>query len=259
MKKVITCILLVLILCGCSQNAQDNRTVDTSSYYDYVLCDAGDFLFVAKMEETVTDVVEYVGVINNEFEWIVPLSSNTPLHSKNGLNSHWSKFEDKCDELKYCISYMGDGVFSYVNPYGNADGYCFLISSTNAWFDVPRYKSPFKTFQNGYLIASQDEYRSDHNHVILISSSGNVTKTDILCYGQSYLGPYSEGLFFAYDGFYDINCNRVINLSAYAGRITNHPYFSNGICELVAENENGTKFVATIDDKGNFISEFVKK
>lgn len=263
MKKIIIVIssLAFLSLCGCGQrnvSMQPSNSVDASQYYDNLLCRGEEYMLVAKMEETVTDVIEYIGVLNDNYEWIVPLSNDTPVNPGGELVSHYSKFDDKCNELQRYINYKGDGVFSYTNPYGEAAGHEFLIVSTNTWVNVGRFSCSFQTFQDGYLITSEDTYRANHNHVKIIKSSGDIIETEILCYGSTYLGAYSEGLFFAYDGFYDIDCKKIINLSKYAGRIKNHPYFSGGICELIAENENGTKFVATIDNTGNFISEFTK-
>ena len=266
---------LAVPLAGCGSESSSNATstpeIDTSEYYDYVLCSGGGYLIVAKQVESVTDVTEYVGVLDESFNWVIPLSDNTPLNPNGRVASQsvHSDFSDRCNAVR--IQHAGDEFFVYgergVSTGGPVlEGIDVKIfnAKENTWKDVEYDYTSFEHmyFTDGYYVAQHRKSGTSHdyygNYVVIISPSTGARLTNIYCDFYKYVGRYSEGVFFSYDGFYDVSENKVIDLSEYAGLITNQPYFANGQCKLVAVNENGTEFAATIDLNGNFISEFTK-
>lgn len=248
--------------------------VDTSEYYDYVLGVGDDYMLVAKEVEDVTSVVEYVGVINSEYEWVFPLSADTPIHYNGKITGKWtgySDFEHRCEMLSETVQYAGDGVFIIGLPYDRAAYTSHGTASVldlynNSWHKLEegiefRSIHPF-IFTDGYYVASDSGWWRDNDcHVLIFNRTEEsvlIEDTEIYCDDEMYLGRYSEGLFFSFDGFYDIDGKLKIDLSEYAGLIINQPYFQNGRCELVAKNPNGTKYNAIIDLNGLFISEFTE-
>ena len=68
-------------------------------------------------------------------------------------------------------------------------------------------------------------------------------------------GRYSEGVFFAKDGFYDLDGKKVIDISEYTNQIMNQPYFDDGKCEIIVTNPDGVKFSGVIEKTGKFLKE----
>lgn len=87
------------------------------------------------------------------------------------------------------------------------------------------------------------------NAVLIGSEIKGVRPSDVL----------SEGLYFCTDkGFYNINGQKVIDLSAYiidGGANGSSILFEDSTCSFKAKNSLGTYFLVTIDTKGNVISE----
>lgn len=235
---------------------------DTSKYYDYLLCSGDGYMLVAKEKETVNDIEDFIGVLDVDYNWVIPLSSDTPLHNNNGRlewNGLEGYFDKACDDLENQFHYAGDGAFIWADWHFPAKYYNgkMLLVEENKWVDLGNFDSSLLTFTNGCLVTVDCE-RQNEDNVKIIYSSGEVVPLDIYCRRKEYLGQYREGLFFAYDGFYNLDGERIIDLSEYAGKINNQPYFKDGKCKLYAENENGTIFTAEIDKNGNFITEFTK-
>lgn len=232
--------------------------IDPDDYYDYLLCKGEGYSLVAKQVESVTEVTEYIGVISDSFEWVVPLSIDTPFNPHGKIiRISYDSYENRCEELAGHIRYAGDGVFIYVG-HSNAGNYFgdMLNVENGTWFNPGSYSSTSLQFHDGYFMVATGF--SGQNKVKIISATGDIKETNIFCQSHTFIGQYSEGLFFAYDGFYDLDCNKVIDLSEYAGLIINQPYFVNGQCSLIAENSNGTQYTGIIDTSGAFISEFTK-
>lgn len=251
-------VFIPILLTGCSSEKSSVPEVNTSDYYDYLLCSGDGYSVVAKLQETVTSSKECIGVLDENYNWVIPLSNNTPFHLNGKLydsNYAVGSFEDRCKAEAGDIHYAGNGVFIWDVRYGLHQITSWNIlkntSDTTQSADTWSFK-----LQNGYIIMTYEG--KDDECVLIMDENGNFIKTDILCKSTAYVGQYSEGLFYSYKGFYDIDGNLVINLSKYKGLIKNNPCFNNGECRLVAENENGTEFVATIGLDGNFISEFTK-
>lgn len=243
------------------QEKPDSSQIDTSEYYDYLLCSGGGYSIVAKQVETVTEVTEYIGVLDENYNWVIELeiAENNPFG--------WSKyfdFEKRCRDWASSVHYAGEGVFIQ-NEYvaHGPDDFSKLTSWNileNTSDKSDRVRTNTLKLKNGYIImADVGDIITDKVYIAMMDKHGQFIKTNIICKSYRYVGQYAEGVFFSYDGFYDINGNLVIDLSEYAGLIKNNPCFSNGECTLIAENENGTEFVAVIDLNGNFVSEFAKR
>lgn len=274
---------------GDEENLMSVSSINPDDYYDYVLCSGGGYSIVAKQEESVTDVIEYVGVLDDEFNWVIPLSEKTYINPyDNKVMGKWtgySDFEDRCQSVSDMLTYAGGDMFVYGQNYKWAmyseDSYNSVWIGINAdeewpgedgnpkifhvlsneWVDIhPDYLSHDSIyFTDGYYVAANADSYSDWGggkYVLIINCETGAQETSVYCENCKYIGRYSEEVFFSYDGFYNINCEKVIDLSKYAGTIINRPYFENGKCELIAENENGTKYIAIIDKQGNFVSQF---
>lgn len=265
-------VLIIISLAGCASgdnsNVSSTPEIDTSEYYDYLLCSGGGYSIVAKQEETVKDVVEYIGVLDENYNWVIELAANTPLHSDGYIPyAGYSSFESRCDTMEKRLHYAGNGVFIYARSKMTMGGDSFYEATSwnipeNSSDTSGRIRTNSLVLKDDYImmadVSTSEAMNRGDAYVIMMDKSGKFIKTDIFCGSVTYIGQYAEGVFFSYDGFYDVNGNLVIDLSEYAGLIKNRPYFNNGECRLVAENENGTEFAATIDLNGNFISEFTK-
>lgn len=253
-----------------------------ADYYDFIICEGDGYRLIGKREETLMGIEDYFGVIDKDYNWVVPMSSNTFFNLEGEENGIWENtdFEEKCNAIAELTHYAGEGVFVI----GEESGYYFNLSSryneqyyryngnyrtrlfnveTNTWLIPGQYESRQSfLFKDGVYVASDaghpgDTYFKVDEHVKLFTPE-TVTQTDVFCKSSRYVGRYSEGLFFSYDGFYNLNGEMQINLSEYAGLIINQPYFENGTCMLIAENEIGTRFVAEIDSSGRYLTEFTK-
>lgn len=249
--------------------------IDTSECFDYLLCRSNQYMIVAREVESVTDIIEYIGVLDANLDWVVPLSTDTYLNPNGKLRQMslgYHDYENRCKYISYETRYAGEDIFvvgqstegtygssppgTSVQAYDGNNAKIFHVK-TNSWLDIEDYSCAQSIwFVDGYYVAPYESFFDSCQYVMIVNSQTGGTETDIYCRGPVWLGRYSEGLFFSYDAFYDIEGNRRIDLSEYAGLIMNQPYFENGQCRLIAYNENGTKYVGVIDLEGNFISEF---
>lgn len=233
--------------------------IDTSADFDQILCNGGNFIIVSKMEESVSGVTEYVGVIDNNYKWIHELSDKTTLNPDGkmaNITVGTHDYDERCEDISYRLHHCGNGIFIFIDTFGNWHTYNAL---TDTWTEIGEYEANSTTFHDGYLLLMDvDFYSGTKDTVLTLDTKGNIGKTGVECTSTKNLGEYSEGKFFAYDGFYDIEGNKVIDLTEYAGRITNWPYFFDGQCILTAKNENGTEYKGVIDSTGKFISEFAE-
>lgn len=287
------CAILFLCLAGCGDvssfldSLHIGQDSDHSEYYDYVLDSGEGYNIVAKQSESVDYVWEEVGVIDDDDNWIIPLSKDTPInplgklrrgnlyagilgHWKNGQYVEMGEFEHKCKSLSMNLCYVGEGIFLWSpdvssgthNEYNGTfytDAQLWNIME-DSWYEIGDIAegigSSTTHFYNEYMVVA--EWDGWDPYIELIDTSGAIIHTGLLCKNLYYMGRYAEGVFFCYDGFYDINGRQVIDLANYAGRIENHPYFDNGESELIVENSNGTEYRAVIDADGNYISEFTE-
>ena len=260
----------------------EDKTFHDKDYFDYLLSEGDGLKLVVKLEESLTEVVAAVGVLNQNAEWAMPLSTDNPLSEQ--LNDS-SNIKERCEFLAGQAKYAGDGVFvigedeqlSNVNHNYVAKNAILLNLNTQSWINIGAYKSHQSIcFVDGYYVAVDPEtYR-----VKVITTVSEPYLLDIefsIWYNhqEDYLGKYAEGLFFARPesdkaGFFNVEGEKVIDLDEYAELLTftinvsnnwEHvqPYFENGIATLTARKSQGTPYVATIDSDGNFITEFTEE
>lgn len=240
--------------------------IDPNDYYDYLLCSGGGYSIVAKQVETVTDSWVEIGVLNDSYDWIIDMAADTPLHSNGRLPdpNGYIHFASICNQMDDYIHYSGNGIFIYARPKMTLNGHDFYEVTSwnileNTSYEFSRLITKTFTLQNGYIIMMDDSYFDSHSgNVLIMNDKGEFIQTDIYCGSTTYLGQYAEGVFFSYDGFYDIDGKLVIDLSEYAGLINNNPTFVNGQCKLTAVNPNGVEFNAVLNIDGTFVSEFTR-
>lgn len=213
------------------------------------------------------------------------MSDDTLMNPNGKISGNWTNYQDYTDRCKAIANYMayaGGDIFIYgqaahtnnlgevwydsvrigLNPPVDSGNPKLFHVSENKWVDIdPEYISSQPIhFTDGYFVAANNDSSTVSWHrgeyVLIINSETGAQETSIYCKSDEYIGQFSEGVFFSYDGFYNIGGKRVIDLHEYAGLIMNQPHFENGRCKLIAYNENGTKYVGEIDIEGNFISEF---
>ncbi len=258
-------------------------TIALSSSCDIVLAsgttETGDFYEVVAVEnEDYTGTEIKIGVIKNN-QWLIDLASDSPFLDENGLiGGSYSVL--KLKEHKYNIvpqfKYIGNSCF-YIYVWGGSNGdfsviwnveknlYYKLIDknlifyeefiNTNEHFII---QDPYS--KNGFLLdTNQMTVQKLNNPVqkmIDDDKSGHVSSVNYT--------PYSEGLYAItdyytwgehqnYEGFYDIDGNRVIDLSQY--KFANNNFaFKNGVCEMVIINDQNSYYKITIDKTGNVIN-----
>lgn len=156
------------------------------------------------------------------------------------------------------VSYIGEQIYSIGNDR------CFN-AETGEFFDDPGYQILSKTelefcnedsarikaiFENGLTVAN------DYESVEILDSSGNVTELPL---EGSYAGPIGNGMFFFRDAFYNVNGEKVLDLSAFHfyedGQVLHVgagflPYFVDGYCAVDIQNEAWSNFVTLIDTSG---------
>ena len=247
------------------ESNNDADTIDSSLYYDYLLASGDNYNLVLKEVETVKESKVEIGVIDDNYNWIVPLTDDIPFPIKYTTLAIL-KPDDNSDvdirEIpdKSAYYYAGNSVFYTTSEYVGGDSILHMWNfEEDITFKTGRVRYNSFYFNDGYAIAVNADSSFPEGNVVIIDPHGNVVVTDIYAGGETnrYIGIYANGLFFAYDGFYEIDGTRVIDLSEYAGQITNHPHFSfDGKCTIIATNPNGKQFQAIIDANGNFISDF---
>lgn len=226
--------------------------------FDHILCEGGDgYMLVCKKNETVTDSWVEVGVLDRENNWVVPMSRDGRINPDGDLYIFAYTYEEQCEEVREHLQYLGNGLVILSYPSSRVK-YLYNIR-TNEWSEGLRYSGTMNQmlFHDGYMMVCDESGRE--NTVMIISSTGELLYTAIPCKSSNMIGHYAEGLFFAQNGFYDINGNMVIDLSEYDGRIQNMPYFANGRAILVAKNPSGILYEAVIDREGHFLKEFTEQ
>lgn len=277
MKKkfaVITVItLLIILLPACSLKRAGktfDNSQDDSSNLDIdgeVLAQGDNYILVYDSVETYTGTTEYIGVMNNNGDWVVKESDQNYLtqldRSQQDLLGNWN------DAHYY---YLGDGIFlgsygvdlflqdgSYIDI-----GNCISAGSRRpleVYFYNVKSDSGFKlnVFEiteiiDGYFLASDDE------NVYKYDTQGN---RKLLVEDASLGGPLSEDLFYVNGGyFYDINGNLQIDISSFdihngyeRDGISYLTHFVNEKCYIEFDNPNGTTYHVEIDKKGEFLYE----
>lgn len=286
MKKVsLTAIafFFVCIFCfsGCSTSFSGRKTVTPTQKpypeqdkYDFVLAEGDGYYLVTKYEETYSSAVTLFGIVTENGDWILPLSSDTvfneALEDANGQSIIGSS-----KKVQTAYKYYGSGLFFStvaVEVFQKNGGHYFInpndLYSPHAmgcyFFNVYSKKSfsfaaeEITEFDEGQLLFYSDNrynspfYSCDEN--------GNVKELPLTRYvpGNTDEGAFptlSEGLFYYDRHFYSISGKMVIDLSMYDLINTRGLHFTNGECCIQFKNPGGTVYYATIDKQGNFLVE----
>lgn len=283
MKKYIMCficlLLMVSVFAGCSSfnlggditnNKDENEQLQTEdlppidkSQYDSVLAKGDGYYLVDFFSETYDSATTSYGVVDESGEWVCPLSSTNGFAEavnelmSDGYNQAYSTPE---------FAYLGEGIFvvkvrcvivgrEYV-PKGYWDdwgfhGGCHLVN----------YKGEIRN-SGGFMITEIYE-----GYVFTMYANGRVDRLDM--YGHQgkigwrtkgeteYIGKPSCGLVCCGNVFYDIKTKKaVIDLTSYDLVADDCRYFKeDGTYTFEFYNPAGSKYKATIDTTGAFVSE----
>ena len=287
MKKAIMTVISVFLAClfcltGCGGSGSAGKTATPTQKpyperdkYDSVLAQGDGYYLVKKYEETYNSAVTKFGIVSDEGEWVLPLSSNTifnqALDDANGQSIMGSS-----KKVQTAYRYFGSGVFLStvaVMVFQSNGGHYTLnpndLYSPHAmgcyFFNVNNKKSfsfaaeRMTEFDEGKLLFySDDRYGSCFKTCDL---SGDIKTISVRWDSPWYdkdagLFPtLSEGFFYFDIFFYTIDGKCAIDLRKYELIETSRLHFSNGQCSIKFKNPGGTVYYATIDKQGNFIAE----
>ncbi len=249
-----------------------------ASGYD---ADSNYYELVANEDEDYSGTKIEMGIIKNN-EWVIPLTSNSPFVSESGLLiGARGNFKGSIYETGFAIfNYVGAGCFCYKNIIwnGNNNKSYQADDTINVSTHMDRGNIMYNVNNEGLFIIS----KYGKNYKLLNANDMSVKEINLCEDGWNidYCFPYSEGLFACMNhssdketnGFYDINGNKVIDLSKY--QLAKNTYttsniggysgpvqslvFKNGKCTFTVTNDQGSKYIITIDKTGNIINSVPK-
>lgn len=273
-------------------NTTQKTTIPNNEDWDQLLCDGDGYYLVAKTIDAYNEYKVLVGVVNQDGEWIQELTCEGAF-----ADGVWCSVIDGDILLNpSCFYYLGEGVFLAspgVSVYTNDESHRVGPRKNTISYDYtgdPDLKiwqcltwnvknnsqqrfgaSKMSVFQDGFLLfCAEEAYGGGTLRVMDINGEIRKLPCKYLPNKPGHNFPvYSEGLFYACDdehsdpGFYDIEGNRVIDLSEYevgfiwysASQRINAPYFENGQAIILLKNANDTVFKAVIDKTGALVGE----
>ena len=276
-------------------NSSQEVTVPNNGEWDEILC-SGDGYHLVKKEVDAYDGYKFMlGVVNDDGEWVQELTDTGTFVDEVRVRAEGSS-ETLRDSS--CYMYLGEGVFlaspgvsvytkdeEYrVGPWENSVSYsptgrgevaiweCLLWNVTDN-SQTKINASKMSVFQDGYLLFCEED-EMGKGTLNAMNPKGEITELSCQYLPNKPMHNfpvYSEGLFYACSensnpGFFDIEGNMVIDLSAYdVGRIpysiemgVNAPYFENGQATILFANNAGSVFEAVIDKTGAFVGKAEK-
>lgn len=277
MWAFILCVLCVLSLfTGCSYSGLDgggsvrenqNETKDVppiaEDEYDSVLAKGDGYYLVDSFSETYASAATSYGVVNSSGEWVCPLSSTNGFAEavervmSDGYNRAYSTPQ---------FAYLGSGIFvvkvrcaivgkekvpsGYWNDWG-FHGCCCLVDYSG----TIRNSGGFMITEivDGYSFTMHTNGRIDR-----LDMSGNSKEFGWRSTGEAqYIGIPSCGLVCCGNVFYDIKTGKpVIDLTTYNLVTEDCRYFEeDGTYTFEFYNPAHSRYKATIDTNGNFVSE----
>lgn len=234
---------------------------------DYLLAEGtsttGDVYELVMNESDTYDAKQSIGLIKNN-EWLINMTSDSPIIDEaTGSVYYFNKFKERYE-------YYLNTHKKYPTTYKLVTNNCFSLFDYCLWnFESGKIYH----LNNGEEMILDDQV-IDTNRVIITTDhvaefDCKVLNTDDMTVVKSIdrfishnqAKPFSEGLFYAYAGdvnekkmgFYDENCNLIIDLSKYG--VDEGGIFLDGKAVITARNSTGKSFEITIDKKGNVISE----
>lgn len=282
-KKIIsvllTMIMILSLFTGCSlqfadffegntsqkhsDEDEEDRSYPLQNQYDKVLAEGDGYYLVSKFEESYNSAYTMYGVVDENENWICPLSAN------NGFAKAAETVQDAYCKSYYPIvyDYLGEDIFvirtsciilgeekipdGYWNSY-SAHGACRTV---NIYGDLLHYGGfIISEFEDGYAFTESGNaglvYRLDKN--------GGSEK---LCYVDDYFGEPSDGLICCNYIFYDIETMKVrfdlmdFDVVQDSGELS----FVDGELYFEFKNPAGTVYHTKIDTSGNMLYQPIKK
>lgn len=264
---------------------QEDNTTSISATCDKILASGYDadqnyYELVANETEDYSGTKIEMGIIKNN-EWLIPLTANSPFVSDSGLLVGASgNFKGSIYEEKFAIfNYIGAGCFIFSRS--NYDSGIIWNSNTGKYYhdttEIYDYTPQVYTSNYTYELNNKTIINNDGlfllrpggkgNYKLLNANTMEISDINLEEMGYSYFSyPLSEGLFAIVNtnskyspqpenGFYDINGNKVIDLSQYT---FTEEYidaaFVDGQCSFEIKNDQGTCYYITIDKTGNVIN-----
>lgn len=270
---------------------ESQETIMLSESCDIILATGtnknGDFYeLVANQEDTYDSAKIEIGIIKNN-EWLLELTSDMPFIDQEtyllnigdgnvGLNDVIIDGNDS-DNIYGTFKYIADGCFC-IYPYyegnaltsvggGNATDCSIVYNCENGKYYNNKYYTIYSHFYKdaayGNYLLAQDEYNTKEIPLREYKYDFYVLNTDtmeikLILKGSNepMSGPICDDLFLVKNAFYDLEGNKVIDLTSYNdGDIEyNKSYFVDGEFTFSTENNAGIHFDVTIDTKGNVIN-----
>lgn len=246
MKKftavIVSCLTLLSVLVGCGQVEHKNDE------YDKVLMSGDGYEIVAKWTDSFETSGNMIGVLRDG-KWLYPLSDDNIFLQHRYLKEKPSRIinTSNYDDFKYC----SDGMFRIEN--------CFYDVYNNTGFIVddyelspnPRYMRDIN-FEDGYTVVNAKDKEWG---IYRLSRDGEMYDLGI----DGTAAKYSNGVFYCEGIFYDINGNKVIDITDLSSKYKIHTaegdgrvYFArDGKCYLYAENDGGTTYLVVINRDGS--------
>ena len=209
-----------------------------------------------------------LGVIDSQGNYFAQLS-RYDYDSDETTRVCWfmSSFEEG-----YPVKHIGNDMFVGLNWFGvmiyNAkNNTAFRIEKkekvpgTSGFYYVMELDPIFDGFYDGVVITKETSTFNHNSYVVFIYPDGTITKTNISTKVESFssinysVGIYSDGLFWAFGSFWDINERLVIDLSEY--NVVNTPVFYEGVASIVIKS-NGKHWETEITKQGTFLYEPVE-
>lgn len=181
--------------------------------------------------------------------------------------------------------HVGDDIFSmnftyscyddYRRGWRERERYVYINGKEQTLFfdykvlpDEMDYFDRITEFNDGYAICQYNKYRTelDSTYIAVMDKFGNLTMSELTVpdyintVDEVQCGCYSDGLFYYDYAFYDIEFNKIVDLSGknmgrpYVNQGLYTPQYVDGICTMVTE-KNGLYWIFDIDINGDIISE----
>lgn len=276
-RYTFTFFILFLLFCSniaCSSESKAEKKEDdivndqdiSITDYDVILAQGGDYTIVAKLISGFdTNHVE-IGVLNADLtEWVHPYSANH-IFVNNGKHSSQTVWVGDNNTIQTRgVSYAGEDMFigevtgisgkSDEAFYDAGNDFGFLIEDLTFVRTTGSYGANSNmNFENG--ITAVEMKGATSSWVASLDKKGNLITLEGVKSNDTWIGKYSEGLFFADGGFYDINGELQIDLSQYNGKFisTNPPYFENGVSVMHLIGEDGNEYIIEINLQGEILS-----
>lgn len=285
MKKILSVVLALSFAvgfsaCSSSESKPLEETSETvviteaptepplSDSFDYELASGYDgendfYQLVANEEDSYAGAAVSVAVIKNN-KFLIEPTTMSPFNDEEGM-----LFGKTAKDTLSKIEYVGNGCFYYEGCLWNSK----TNKSFNGAYDLWELKTRFAYNGEYETICNNDGMFLFYADVALINVGyntklwntgkmllvdSNTMTTKVITFDDNYFssGVYTDGLvylksdYFA-EGMFDVNGNKVIDLSEY--NIYSEPGFKNGKAIFKIKNNAGTFYMITMDKTGKVL------